>query len=69
MPNITWTNCADEMPPDDDREILIRKVGCVDSIQTPANEIYYDINDEELHRWEWAPYTPEAWEELNKNNS
>ena len=54
------------MPPDDDIEILIRKVDCVDFIQTPANEIWYDINPEGVNGWEWTPYTPEAWAELNR---
>ena len=65
---IPWTKCSERMPPDDDIEILIRKVDCVDFIQTPANEIWYDINDEELHRWEWTPYAPEAWAELNNQD-
>ena len=54
------------MPPDDDSEILIRKAGCIDFIQTPANEIWYDINPEDVNGWEWTPYTPEAWAELNR---
>ena len=54
------------MPPDDDIEILIRKVDCVDFIQTPANEIWYDINPEDVNGWEWTPYTPEVWAELNR---
>jgi len=49
----------------DDSEILIRKIDCVDFIQTPANQIWLDINPEEVHRWEWTPYTPEVWRLLN----
>ena len=63
---IPWTKCSERMPPDDDIEILIRKVDCVDFIQTPANEIWYDINPEDVNGWEWTPYTPEAWKEVNK---
>ena len=74
MPKITWTNCADAMPPDDDREIVIQRV--VDDpaifalkgelISTPANEIWFDIDENKLDHWQWVPYTPEAWKELNK---
>ena len=63
---ILWTKCSDRMPPDDDIEILIRNVDCVDFIQTPANEIWYDINPEDVNGWEWTPYTPEVWAELNR---
>ena len=63
---IPWTKCSEQMPPDDDSEILIRKAGCIDFIQTPANEIWYDINPEDVNGWEWAPYTPEVWAELNR---
>lgn len=62
---ITWTKCSERMPQDDDREILIRKAGCFDFIQTPANELWYDINLEDVDGWEWTPYTPEAWKLLN----
>ena len=51
------------MPPDDDREIFIRKIDSVEIQQTPANEIWYDINPEDVNGWEWTPYTPEAWAE------
>ena len=63
---ITWTKCSERMPPDDDREIFIRKIDSVEIQQTPANEIWYEIDSQEEDQWEWAPYTPEAWKEVNK---
>lgn len=71
---ITWTNCAEQMPPDDDREILIQRVVDDSSIfalkgeliRTPANEIWFDIDKNKLNHWEWVLCTPEIWEELNK---
>lgn len=72
--NITWTNCADEMPPDDDREILVKRVGHYHAnsantdqlILTPANEIGFDIDMSNLDYWQWTEFTPEKWEKLNK---
>ncbi len=66
MTKIIWMNCADEMPPDDESEVIIRNIENKDQILTPADEIYYDIDEKELLSWQWTPYTPEQWEELSK---
>ena len=63
---ITWINCADEMPPDDDSEIIIGRVDDPAVILTPANEIYYDMDSNKRNEWQWTPHTPEKWEYLNK---
>lgn len=53
------------MPPDDDSEIFIRKLlNCSEWQQTPANEIWLDIDPDELYQWEWIPYDKETWEIL-----
>jgi len=54
--NIEWTKCSERMPPDDDSEIFIRRVVDGSSIHqlkgelilTPANEIWYDIDENKL---------------------
>ena len=64
---ITWTTCADEMPPDNDREIIVRQVGNYHAnstnadqlILTPANEIGFDIDTSNLDYWQWILYTRE----------
>ena len=66
VPEITWTNCADEMPPDDETEIIIRHVEDKELILTPANEVFYDIDTLYKDVWEWTEFTEEKWEELNK---
>lgn len=63
---ITWTNCADEMPPDGDSEIIIGRVDDPAVILTPANEIYYDMDSNKRNEWQWTEYTQEKWEYLNK---
>ena len=70
---INWTKCSERMPPDDDSEIFIRKLNCSEWQQTPANEIWLDIDPDELYQWEWIPYDKETWEMLTdktrtKNN-
>ena len=66
VPEITWTNCADEMPPDDNTEIIIRHIEDKEPILTPANEVFYDIDTLYKECWEWIEFTPEKWEKLNK---
>lgn len=66
MEEITWTNCADNIPLDD-TEIFVRNINdhC-EFVITPANEIWYDVAEGNLSDWEWTEYTKEKWEELNK---
>lgn len=59
MTKITWTNCADKMPPDDFNEIIVSACG------------YYTIHDgKDLKYWistdhvKWTEFTPEKWKEL-----
>lgn len=64
MSEIKWTKCSEEMPPDDDTQVIIRttkdhillrkdSARCVRCYMLPI-------------QYEWTPYTPEAWEELNR---
>jgi hypothetical protein len=59
VPEITWTNCAEQMPPDDETEIIIRHVEDKELILTPANEVFYDIDTLYKECWEWTEFTPE----------
>lgn len=57
--NDTWTKCKEKMPPDSDVEIYIRKVNhsevhYCEAILTPANEIWFDIDPNEIDLWEWC---------------
>jgi len=64
---ITWTNCAEQMPPDDETEILIRPINDnSELILSPAIEVFYDIDAVYKDMWEWTEFTKEKWEELNK---
>jgi len=66
VPEITWTNCADAMPPG---EQVIARVG-------EDGEKSYSVNGSlvanEYNKWKrfnkvniyWTPYTPEKWKEL-----
>lgn len=53
---IEWIKCSERMPPDDDSEIFIKRKSTGESIQTPAREIWFDINPDMLDDWEWAPW-------------
>ena len=63
---ITWTKCSECMPPDD---TVIAKVGYDDTLFHVSGILV----KQEYNRWKnfsdipvfWAPYTPEAWAELN----
>lgn len=61
---ITWTNCAEQMPPDDRCESIIKLPGGY------YKSINRDIwNEKHLYGTGlifWTPYTPEKWNELNK---
>jgi len=60
---ITWTNCEDEMPPDDH---LICKDADGDSHITHGLLVkeYYD--DYVVSNMQWTPFTQEKWECLNE---
>lgn len=72
---INWTNCSDHMPPDDDREIIIRRVGNYHAnsnntnelILTPANEIGFDIDISSPDYWQWTEFTQEKLEFLSND--
>lgn len=52
----TWLKCSKYWPPDNNREIVIRKIGDEDIrnlIFTPANEIYFDVGEDNKHEYEW----------------
>ena len=58
---IIWTNCADEMPPD----------GCVICRSYVSNgaikyhKVLGELFNLTTENWQWTPYTPEKWKELN----
>lgn len=63
---ITWTNCAEQMPPDEQTKIIIND-----------GNNYYIFEGYMIHiGWmkavainhKWTEYTPEKWKELNKGN-
>ena len=60
---ITWTNCAEKMPPETTRVILRRKEF---PIATTGLSYFLVHNTEDLRYWEWTEFTKEKWKELNK---
>lgn len=60
---ITWTNCDDAMPPDTNEHFIIRLLAFPKVIQSIDGNQAQDLN---RYSWEWTPYTPEKWKELNK---
>ena len=68
---ITWTKCSERMPPDKPGNpiiIRLRNGGVVRrSARWFLNVVVVDITNIDVV--EWAPFTPETWAELNKDNS
>jgi len=63
---VTWTKCSERMPPRSTSRVLYRNLHTKDVFIAEAiqSHVFMCARD-----FEWATYTPEAWVELNKNNS
>jgi len=76
---ITWTNCAEEMPADDDSLIIVKLSyvepdiaycphGKIADLTVIKSSIFLsEIGHVKYRAWKkyWTPYTDEKWEELN----
>jgi len=61
---ITWTNCAEQMPPDDgDFGLILRD--SVGTSRTTGSYVHYDYGVVIDLDAEWTEFTKEKWEELN----
>ena len=64
MTEITWTNCAEKMPPYDANYLII--------FREVASGLFDKNNGAHMnlarmkYLYDWTPYTPEKWKELNK---
>lgn len=67
MQEITWTSCADEMPPDNQKTIFRRtdkdKFFFTKNVPDAHSLTFYIRNIDVL---QWTLYTPEKWKDLNK---
>jgi len=64
MTEITWKNCADEMPPDDYNKIITKHQDKIfEQMGITLHQVVNKFGSSDLS---WTPYTPEKWEELNK---
>jgi len=71
MPEITWTNCADAMPPDCLTYEIIYHLSDGSFHKGSGHTLHFCIkefsNPDKLRSLlYWIPYTPEKWEDLNK---
>lgn len=63
MTKIIWTNCADEMPPDDANYLII--------FREHATGLFAKNNGAHMQLarikdiYEWTPYATEKWDHLN----
>lgn len=65
MTEITWTNCAEKMPPDDSGTVIYNPIGTVILFHVEVvNGSFVQLM--ELHPMRWTEFTKEKWEELNK---
>lgn len=61
---ITWTNCADKMPPDDPNYLIIFSE--IDSGLFDKNNGAHMNLCRTKHLYAWTEFTKEKWEALNK---
>lgn len=62
---ITWTSCAERMPPDGEDEAVIAIADLHGD--RPFITDAWTMNNSKLVLWhKWTPYTKEKWEALNK---
>ena len=60
---ITWTNCAEQMPPDD-KDVICKSYVTDGSIKyTKVVGALFKLTTE---NWQWTEFTKEKWEALNK---
>lgn len=64
--NIEWTKCSEQMPPDDDNDVILHDIGYSYSIATGSDVNKWADCITPKQVMEWTPYTEEAWKELNK---
>lgn len=62
---IAWTKCSERMPPDGKTTVMLKHSNgqFTDCYGSHANLILKNNNNAD---YTWAPYTPEAWAELNR---
>lgn len=68
---INWVKCAEQMPPVDETEIIIRRVNSTwkngtEVYQTPADQLWMEVSEENIQDWEWIPLTAESIEYLKE---
>lgn len=64
MTKITWTNCAEQMPPDESVVIVDHngKFNIHRGVELWAQVVVYG----DPHNYKYTEFTPEKWKELNK---
>jgi len=68
---INWVRCSEQMPQVDETEIIIRRVNSpwtngTEVYQTPADQIWMEVSEENIQDWEWSPLTAESIEYLKE---
>ena len=67
---IPWTKCSERMPPDKPGNPIIVKFQNGKLVKMSARWfLNVVVNKPNIDVVEWAPFTPETWAELNKDNS
>lgn len=62
---ITWTNCTERMPPDDDD--VIAKCISENRLEYPVHPKHLIfVSRDNISNFEWCPFTEEAWGELTR---
>ena len=67
VPEITWTNCADEMPPYEPI-IVVNLLDMRIRMSHGESLVFYIHREQRVRRrhFEWTEFTEEKWKELKK---
>lgn len=60
---ITWTNCAERMPPHDETDIIVETWTC-NHYRIKAWILHMESAQFVKENCKWHPFTEEAWREL-----
>jgi len=68
VPEITWNNCADKMPPEIYKKIIVSNISANNLFAIEScflRQTCLDFND--AHNFKWTEFTKEKWEKLKND--
>lgn len=66
MVQITWINCAEQMPPNDKTEVICTRENSIQIVNMKAMILHLNEESSISSGVLWTEFTEEKWKELNK---